>query len=169
MRRFAIVVGFLTLSGLACAGRNEPLILKAASRQLSCPESKIKLDNTRSGGAMKLKYKLAGADDPQYLARGCGKQDTYVRFCSDDDSSTCKWRSVDAIQSKELRERAAFDLDCDAGSLEFVKLDDRSRGVKGCGYRMTYVWNCPHDPAIYTTKCSWILNSSSKLLSPQPN
>jgi hypothetical protein len=60
----------------------------------------------------------------------------------------------------QLKARAAFDLDCN--SVTVVEIDDRTRGVEGCGQRATYVENCAwvdgyggkHD-------CTWILNTDA--------
>jgi hypothetical protein len=53
----------------------------------------------------------------------------------------------------QLRTRAAFDMNCDAQALQIVKIDSRTRGVVGCGKRMTYV---------ETTGRMWVLNTDGK-------
>ncbi len=52
---------------------------------------------------------------------------------------------------KDLRTRAAFDLDCPASELTFHELTHPSQqGVVGCGQRVTYV---------YVRTTGWVLNS----------
>jgi hypothetical protein len=58
-----------------------------------------------------------------WTASGCGKTDA---FHYDDG----EWVS--------LRDRAAFDLECDRASLEVVRLSSDTFGVTGCGERAAY-------------------------------
>lgn len=51
----------------------------------------------------------------------------------------------------QLKQRAAFDLDCSEDQLEVVDLGG-PKGVKGCGRRATYVW----------TQQGWIMNSDAR-------
>lgn len=60
---------------------------------------------------------------------------------------------------EQLRARAAFDLKCDESQLEIVPIDERTRGVRGCGHQGTYVESCAQQNR---TNCSWILNSDDK-------
>jgi hypothetical protein len=55
------------------------------------------------------------------IAEGCGR-----------------WDAVDGGAS--LRQRAAFDLQCDALGLDVFYVGGNSFGVTGCGRRATYVW-----------------------------
>jgi hypothetical protein len=63
----------------------------------------------------------------------------------------------------QLRARAAFDLNCPQSQVNVVELDERTRGVRGCGQQATYVENCSmidgyggkHD-------CTWVLNTDSR-------
>ena len=61
----------------------------------------------------------------------------------------------------QLRTRAAFDLSCPEDKLRIVEIDDRTRGVVGCGQRVTYVDTCA---ATQTNLggCTWILNTDGK-------
>jgi hypothetical protein len=54
-------------------------------------------------------------------------------------------------QEKVLRERAAFDLQCDKSLLETRELGNaRTKGVAGCGRRAVYVYDYGHD--------AWLMN-----------
>jgi len=57
----------------------------------------------------------------------------------------------------QLRARAAFDMRCNAESLRVVTIDNRTKGVEGCGQRATYVEQC-NDP-INQTGCTWVMNN----------
>lgn len=56
-----------------------------------------------------------------------------------------------AVREAEVRRRAAFDLDCAESQLTVVELDERTRGISGCGSRATYV----------RQNGAWFLNSTS--------
>ena len=59
----------------------------------------------------------------------------------------------------QLRARASFDLDCRADQIQVVRIDDKTRGVTGCGRRNTYVEDCEREEAFGArTGCTWILN-----------
>jgi hypothetical protein len=76
-----------------------------------------------------------------------------------------------AATLEQLRRRASFDLDCPEGELEVVELDERTKGVRGCGRRATYIEHCDR---VYTeqtigaqssgstakTDCTWVMNSA---------
>lgn len=63
----------------------------------------------------------------------------------------------------QLLKRAAFDLDCAEGSLEIVALDPRTRGVRGCGQRATYVEQCkPCANGYLGCECTWVLNTDAR-------
>jgi hypothetical protein len=65
--------------------------------------------------------------------------------------------------SQQLRRRAAFDLDCPAGQIEIVEIDKRTRGVRGCGQRGTYVSQCkPCANGYVGCECTWILNTDGR-------
>jgi hypothetical protein len=74
---------------------------------------------------------------------------------------------LSAVERREdrLRQRAAFDMRCDAGALSISELDRRTAGVEGCGQRGVYVWS---------DQGMWVLNTpggddSSALTSPPPS
>lgn len=63
---------------------------------------------------------------------------------------------------QQLRARAAFDFGCREGELEVVELDSRTRGVKGCGRRATYVETCkPCANGYQACECTWLLNTDA--------
>lgn len=63
----------------------------------------------------------------------------------------------------KLSKRASFDLDCPSDSLEFVELDERTVGVKGCEQRATYVEMCkPCANGYVGCECTWILNTDGR-------
>ncbi len=63
----------------------------------------------------------------------------------------------------QLRKRAAFDLDCEEGNLELVELDERTKGVRGCEQRATYVEMCkPCANGYQGCECSWVLNTDGR-------
>src|SRR5437016_3788895 len=55
---------------------------------------------------------------------------------------------------RELQLRAAFDLACPPASLGLYPFDERSKGVTGCGRRLSYVEVCDH--AIGS--CTWMID-----------
>jgi hypothetical protein len=63
---------------------------------------------------------------------------------------------------RQLRARAAFDLTCPERQLKTVTIDDRTRGVSGCGEHATYVSSCDTvGPYGLQAGCTWILNADS--------
>lgn len=54
----------------------------------------------------------------------------------------------------QLARRASLDLKCAEDKLEFAKVDERTRAVRGCGSQAVYVESC--NPA---DECTWVLNS----------
>jgi hypothetical protein len=59
----------------------------------------------------------------------------------------------------KLLKRAAFDLNCGKDELTVSKLDDRTRGVRGCGRQATYVETC--DRVGYN--CTWVMNNQASV------
>lgn len=68
------------------------------------------------------------------------------------------------LASKDkLLKRASFDTDCPESSLEIVEIDDRTRGVKGCDQRATYVETCkPCANGYIGCECTWLLNTDGR-------
>ena len=63
----------------------------------------------------------------------------------------------------QLKSRAAFDFDCNESQLVLHKIDDRTRGVTGCGHRATYVEVCNACANGYQgCDCSWLLNTDGR-------
>jgi hypothetical protein len=52
-----------------------------------------------------------------------------------------------------LRVRAANDLDCGTDAVHILIIDDRTRSVRACGKRVTYVQTCDGFGG-----CTWIQN-----------
>jgi hypothetical protein len=67
----------------------------------------------------------------------------------------------------DLRRRASFELDCPASTLELIVLDARSRGVRGCGKKATYVERC--EAAGSATRCDWVPAPAPAPTSPPPS
>ena len=64
--------------------------------------------------------------------------------------------------SNQLQKRAAFDMECPAAQLTVVQLDKRTRGVRGCGKRVTYIEHCRACANGYPAcDCTWVLNKSA--------
>ncbi len=62
----------------------------------------------------------------------------------------------------QLRARAAFDMQCPKNALQLVEIDSQTRGVRGCGQRMTYVESCGFHQGLQKGDCTWVANTSSK-------
>lgn len=72
--------------------------------------------------------------------------------------------------AKELRTRAAYELNCPDESLKLTELDDTTMGVEGCGQRAVYVKDCGYDPN-HRERCRWVANTvttESKPAAPSP-
>ncbi len=63
----------------------------------------------------------------------------------------------------QLKSRASFDLDCPKSELRTTTIDDRTRGVSGCGQRVTYVESCDR-VGNWGAKdnCTWVQNTDSR-------
>jgi hypothetical protein len=62
---------------------------------------------------------------------------------------------------EQLRSRASFDLNCAENKLQVVEIDQRTRGVRGCGKQATYVENCT-TPGRDRNSCTWVMNTESR-------
>ncbi len=67
-----------------------------------------------------------------------------------------------AASDEQLRARAAFDLQCKQGAIRIVEIDDRTRGVTGCGQRATYVESCNGSVGSLAGDCTWVLNADAR-------
>lgn len=70
--------------------------------------------------------------------------------------------------TSQLVKRASFDLDCAEEELEVVELDPRTRGVRGCGRRATYVEQCkPCANGYQGCECTWLMNTDARPAEPR--
>ncbi|HEY7371041.1 MAG TPA: hypothetical protein VIF57_02610 [Polyangia bacterium] len=60
----------------------------------------------------------------------------------------------------KLLKRAAFDLHCTKDELSVSKIDDRTRGVRGCGRQATYVQSCDGHYGAASFNCTWVMNGN---------
>jgi len=63
--------------------------------------------------------------------------------------------SSELLQNLRLVKRASFDLGC-AEPLGVTNIDDRTRGVRGCGRQATYVQLCDAPVDVVTRSCVWL-------------
>jgi len=79
-----------------------------------------------------------------------------------------------AASREALVSRASFDLRCPDSEVKVVEIDARTRGVEGCGRRLTYIESCEYYYGCYTSLfgckngCTWVLNTDERLL-PAPS
>jgi hypothetical protein len=66
--------------------------------------------------------------------------------------------------TEQLHARAAFDLNCPQNQVNVVEIDDRTRGVTGCGKKAVYIENC--QPRGMSMNCTWALNSDATSTQP---
>jgi len=62
-----------------------------------------------------------------------------------------------AATKEQLLKRAAFDLDCPKTQLRVTTIDPRTKGVRGCGQKATYVQSCTGPNNV--SNCTWVMNS----------
>jgi hypothetical protein len=67
---------------------------------------------------------------------------------------------IEHATPEQLKTRASFDMDCPKSEIKYVDLDDKTRGVSGCGQHTTYVEVCSQDSGGQT--CTWVLNTDAK-------
>ncbi|MGH7438608.1 MAG: hypothetical protein ACRENE_23210 [Polyangiaceae bacterium] len=72
------------------------------------------------------------------------------------------FQGVDDDDFAALKGRASFDFDCPKSQIKTVTIDDRTKGVSGCGHRATYVQSCERVGTTYSSDCTWVMNNSSK-------
>ena len=65
---------------------------------------------------------------------------------------------------EQLRTRSAFDLSCHPQMLHLYHIDERTKGVVGCGRRLTYVESC--DGVGARDVCTWMLDQPPLNASP---
>lgn len=160
---------FLLAALLACGATQSQNPKTAASSVLACPEKQINISDPDDDFGFAAMHARTGA--PKIVrADGCGRAEAFVESCkrTADDGKECHWVSATVLRNNALKKRASFDLACASGLLEITELDATSSGVTGCGRRVTYVWTCPHNPVLWSSKCSWIMNNETKLPGPKP-
>lgn len=69
----------------------------------------------------------------------------------------------------QLRARAAYDLECNQNNLRVIEIDERTRGVRGCGQKVTYVESCDGARDSLMTNCTWVLNTDSRRAKQRTN
>ncbi|MCA9620229.1 MAG: hypothetical protein KC731_14505 [Myxococcales bacterium] len=67
----------------------------------------------------------------------------------------------------QLRSRATFDFECPQPEITIQDLGDRSRGVQGCGKRLTYVEVCEN--RVDGEHCTWVINGAPWQYGPSAN
>jgi hypothetical protein len=88
---------------------------------------------------------------------GCATTGTEMVECPKGECS-----SAPALQSddeKAIRQRASFDMRCDADRLTIHAFDANSFGVEGCGKRVTYVNTCKERSPLNADRCTWVANA----------
>jgi hypothetical protein len=69
-----------------------------------------------------------------------------------------------AAKVQQLRARASFEMQCSAKDLRVVDMDEQTKGVEGCGRRLTYVEMCDERPDGW--HCTWVINSPPCAVGP---
>jgi len=105
----------LMVSLSACATNIESLQLSIAPQVLGCPAAEVTLSPFKG---------------VTHLAQGCGRE--RMMTCSPDGSQ--------CFPMQDLKQRAAFELNCAQTSLQLTALDGDGFdvGVEGCGKRLVY-------------------------------
>lgn len=81
-----------------------------------------------------------------------------LRACLFTSALTLSLASGCGAPVENLVTRAQFDLDCPERELRVHTLDDKTRGVTGCGKRATYIEMCDMT-GMGPINCRWVLNS----------
>jgi hypothetical protein len=70
--------------------------------------------------------------------------------------------AVERLEDRRLMKRAAFDLDCPTEPMSIVRIDEKTRGVRGCGRQATYVKLCDAPVDNVMRSCVWVMNSGNR-------
>src|SRR4051794_9915816 len=70
--------------------------------------------------------------------------------------------ATELLEDRRLVKRAAFDLDCPSEPMSITRIDEHTRGVRGCGRHATYVQLCDAAVDNPMRSCTWIMNSGSR-------
>ena len=65
-------------------------------------------------------------------------------------------------KDRQLVKRAAFDLDCPTEPVSITRIDEKTRGVRGCGRQATYVELCDGPADNVTRSCVWVMNNGNR-------
>jgi hypothetical protein len=75
--------------------------------------------------------------------------------------AACATSDQSPLETLRLRKRASFDLDC-AGEIQVIRLDEKTRGVRGCARQATYVQLCDGPANELMRSCVWVMNNGSR-------
>jgi len=78
-------------------------------------------------------------------AAGCGTTGSTSRLSQED---------------RQLIKRAAFDLNY-GEPMHITRIDAKTRGVRGCGRRATYVQLCDAPGVSFAVRCAWLMNGGT--------
>jgi hypothetical protein len=70
--------------------------------------------------------------------------------------------ATELLQDRRLVNRAAFDLDCPTEPMSIVRIDEHTRGVRGCGRHATYVQLCDAPVDNPMRSCAWVMNGGNR-------
>lgn len=59
---------------------------------------------------------------------------------------------------EQLKSRASYDMNCPEEELVVINIDHRTKGIRGCGKKSTYLENCEHMARIRSS-CAWKLDT----------
>lgn len=88
---------------------------------------------------------------------GCATTGTEMVECPKGECSAAP--AIQSDDEKAIRQRASFDLRCDAEKLTIRQFDANSFGAEGCGKRATYVSTCKERNGLNYDKCTWVANT----------
>ena len=108
-------------------------MMKKVGKREGCPRDTMAAEYLDSETTNRIEY-------TSWRITGCGDE-----FMLTWATSMGMWLYYD---DRDLRKKAPFDLDCDAGELTYTLIDPRNRGVEGCERRATYVY----------TDSGWVAN-----------
>ncbi|MEZ4222929.1 MAG: hypothetical protein R3B13_18445 [Polyangiaceae bacterium] len=160
-RALAFAAGVFAVAYAGCGIRAR--VSEAAAPVLNCDPKEIQVGDVDRYEITRLKRSVAGAPR-QAVAQGCGTHALMVESCPSgarSGSDACSWLPVRKLKYDAIVRRAAFDLSCEPGLLNVQYLDPVTVGVSGCTSQVTYIWTCPHDPDLYSAKCTWVMNNET--------
>jgi hypothetical protein len=69
--------------------------------------------------------------------------------------------ATELLQDRRLVNRAAFDLDCQTEPISIIRIDEKTRGARGCGRQATYVQLCDAPVDNPLRACAWVMNGGT--------